>query len=77
MKRILSLLLVLMLILTACGGGSTNTGTNTPADTPKNEEKSKVMKEYTTVFDTEVTSLDYLVSSLTETREIAYVLTLM
>lgn len=72
MKKILSLILVLMLIFTACSGGSTNTGANTPTDTPKEEGNSKIMKEYTTVYDTETTTLDYLVSSLSETREIVY-----
>lgn len=69
MKRLVSLLLVLMLVLSGCGGGSTNTG----GDAPKaNGEEGKEMKEYTTVYDTETTTLDYLVSSLSETREIVY-----
>lgn len=64
MKRLLSLLLVMMLILTSCGG---STSTDTPAN-----DSGKVMKEYTTVYDTETTTLDYLVSSLSETTQIVY-----
>ena len=67
MKRLLSLLLVVMLILTACGGNTSTTPSTTALS-----DTGKAMKEYTTVYDTEVESLDYLVSSLSETREIVY-----
>lgn len=63
------MLLVLMFVLSACGGGSTDTGTVEPK-TPDDVESS--MREYATVYDTETTTLDYLVSSLSETREIVY-----
>lgn len=69
MKRLISLLLALMLVLTACGGGSTSAG-NDATKTPG--EVASEMKEYSTVYDTETTTLDYLVSSLSETREIVY-----
>ncbi|HAQ41379.1 MAG TPA: peptide ABC transporter substrate-binding protein [Clostridiales bacterium] len=36
------------------------------------DESNKAMKEYTTVYDTETTTLNYLVSSLSETREVVY-----
>ena len=50
-----------MLILTACGGKTT---TKPSASTPSGtDEPNKEMKEYRTVYDTEVTHLDYLVSS--------------
>jgi len=68
MKRLISLILTLMLILTSCGG-STNARTDSPA---ASDESSKAMKEYTTVYDTETTTLNYLVSSLSETREVVY-----
>lgn len=67
MKRLVCLLVILMMILTSCSSGSAG------ADAPQTPVKSgKVMKEYTTVYDTETTTLDYLVSSLSETREIVY-----
>jgi len=74
MKRFISILLMLMLILTSCGGGGgaqtgTNTGTDAPTDSDGNK---KVMKEYTTVYDTETTTLNYLVSSLSETTSVVY-----
>lgn len=68
MKKLISLMLTLMLILTSCGG-STNTGTGSSA---ASDESSKAMKEYTTVYDTETTTLNYLISSLSETREVVY-----
>ncbi len=68
MKKLISLILTLMIILTSCGG-STNAGTDSPA---ASDESSKAMKEYTTVYDTETTTLNYLVSSLSETREVVY-----
>ncbi len=68
MKKLISLILTLMIILTSCGG-STNAGTDSPA---ASNESSKAMKEYTTVYDTETTTLNYLVSSLSETREVVY-----
>lgn len=70
MKKFISIFLLLMLILTSCGGKDTNTGTNVPSNGDEGNEK--VMKEYTTVYDTETTTLNYLVSSLSETREIVY-----
>lgn len=75
MKRFISIFLLLMLILTSCSSGS-QTSTPTPgpgSEGPSGEEvPAKVMKEYTTVYDTETTTLNYLVSSLSETREIIY-----
>lgn len=70
MKKFISIFLLLMLILTSCSGKDTNTGTNVPSNGDEGNEK--VMKEYTTVYDTETTTLNYLVSSLSETREIVY-----
>jgi len=67
MKRLLSLLLVVMLVLTACGSNTaTKPSTTSPSKTAKD------MKEYNTVYDTEVVTLNYLYSSLSETREITY-----
>jgi oligopeptide transport system substrate-binding protein len=73
MKRFVSMLLLLVLILTACSSPSSNTGTNTGNGAPKgNEGSGKVMKEYTTVYSSESTTLNYLVSSLSENTEIVY-----
>lgn len=61
MKRLMSLLLILMLVITSCSTG-----------TDANQMSDEGMKEYFTVYDTETTTLNYLVSSLSETREIVY-----
>ena len=75
MKRLVSILLLLMLILTACSSPTTNTGTpnaNTGNEAPDSNEGSKVMKEYTTVYSSETTTMNYLVSSLSENTEVVY-----
>ena len=75
MKRLVSILLLLMLILTACSSPITNTGTpnaNTGNEAPDSNEGSKVMKEYTTVYSSETTTMNYLVSSLSENTEVVY-----
>lgn len=62
------LLLIFVLALTSCTNGSP-AGTITGNDPPEN---GKIMREYTTVYSSESTTLNYLVSSLSENTDIIF-----
>lgn len=67
MKKIFVFIIVILIVLTSCNNSDKN------SDVDK-DENGKVLQTYKGIYDTEVTNLNYLISSLPETREITYLL---
>jgi oligopeptide transport system substrate-binding protein len=65
MKKIISLLLVLLIVLAGCTSGGTKQPANVEGKTDAQGESNDVVQEYTTAYSGEITTLNYLVTSST------------